>query len=47
MDIIECYALLFLLLNIINQIKFGCLSTHIIFSVLLEIPVIGRVFMLW
>ena len=47
MDIVEVYALFFLALNIINQIKFGCLSTHIIFSVALEIPIIGRVFMLW
>lgn len=47
MDIIEIYALFFLILNLINQIKFGCLSTHIILSVALEIPVLGRVFMLW
>lgn len=47
MDIIETYALFFLILNLINQIKFGCLSTHIIFSVALEIPILGRVFMLW
>lgn len=47
MDIIETYALFFLILNLVNQIKFGCLSTHIIFSLALEIPILGRVFMLW
>jgi hypothetical protein len=47
MDIIECYAALFLLLNIVNQIKFGRLSTHILFSIMLEIPILGRVFRLW
>jgi len=47
MDLIECYALFFLFLNLVNQVRFGCLSTHIIFSLALEIPIIGRVFMLW
>ncbi len=47
MDLIESYTLFFLILNIANQIKFGCLYTHVFFSVALEIPIIGRVFMLW
>lgn len=47
MDIIEGYALFFLVLNLINQVKLGYLSTHIIFSIALEIPILGRVFMLW
>ena len=47
MDYIEAYALFFLILNVINQVKFGCLYTHIIFSLALEIPIIGRVFMMW
>ena len=47
MDFVETYALFFLFLNLINQIRFGCLSTHIIFSIALEIPILGRVFMFW
>ncbi len=47
MDFIRFYALLFLVLNILNMIRNGYLSTHIIFSVALEIPIIGRIFMLW
>ncbi len=47
MDLIEAYVLFFLISNVINQIRFGYLSTHIIFSVALEIPILGRVFMLW
>ena len=47
MDLIEIYALFFLILNLVNQIKYVHLSTHIIFSIALEIPIIGRVFMLW
>lgn len=47
MDLIEIYALFFLLLNIVNQIKLGYLSTHIFISIALEIPILGRVFMLW
>ncbi len=47
MDLVEIYALIFLILNIINQVKSGYLSTHIIFSVALEIPILGRVFMFW
>ena len=47
MDFIKFYALLFLCLNIINMIRRGHLSTHIIFSVALEIPIIGRIFMWW
>ncbi len=47
MDFIEGYALFFLVLNLINQIRFKCLSTHIICSIILEIPILGRVFMLW
>ena len=47
MDLIEAYTIIFLLLNIVNQVRFGCLYTHVIFSVALEIPIIGRVFMLW
>ncbi len=47
MDFIEGYALFFLVLNLYNQLRFGCLSTHIIFSIILEIPILGRVFMLW
>ena len=47
MDFVEFYALVFLLLNIINMIKFRKLLTHIIFSIALEIPILGRVFMLW
>ena len=47
MDLIEAYVLFFLISNVINQIRFGYLSTHIIFSEALEIPILGRVFMLW
>lgn len=47
MDFIEFYLLIFLILNVINMIEKGCLSTHIIFSVALEIPILGRVFMWW
>lgn len=47
MDVVEIYTLFFLFLNLVNQIRFGCLSTHIICSILLEIPILGRVFMLW
>ena len=47
MDIIEIYVLAFLLLKIANMIKYGCLSTHILLSVVIEIPIIGRVFRLW
>ncbi len=47
MDLIEIYALFFLLLNIVNQIKLGHLSTHILISIALEIPILGRVFMFW
>ena len=47
MDFIRFYALLFLVLNILNMIRNGYLSTHIIFSVALEIPIIGRIFMWW
>ncbi len=47
MDFIRFYALMFLVLNILNMIRSGYLSTHIIFSVALEIPIIGRIFMWW
>lgn len=47
MDLIETYTLFFLILNVVNQARFGCLYTHIFLSVALEIPIIGRVFMLW
>ena len=47
MDLIEAYTVFFLVLNVINQVKFGCLYTHIILSVALEIPIVGRVFMFW
>ena len=47
MDYIEIYAIFFLILNVANQIRFGCLYTHLIFSMALEIPILGRVFMIW
>lgn len=47
MDYIEIYAIFFLILNVVNQIRFGCLYTHLIFSIALEIPILGRVFMIW
>lgn len=47
MDFVEVYAVFFTILNVINQIKCGYLSTHIIFSIAIEIPILGRVFMLW
>lgn len=47
MDLIELYVIIFLILNLVNMIKSGYLSTHIILSIALEIPIIGRVFMLW
>ena len=47
MDIIEIYVLIFLLLKIANMIKYGCLYTHILLSIAIEIPIIGRVFRLW
>ncbi len=47
MDFIQFYVLLFLFLNMINMIRCGYLSTHIIFSLALEIPIVGRIFMWW
>ncbi len=47
MDFVEIYTLLFLALNLINQLKLGYLSTHIICSIAIEIPILGRVFMWW
>lgn len=47
MDFIQFYIMLFLVLNLLNMIRNHKLSTHIIFSVALEIPIIGRIFMWW
>ncbi len=47
MDFIEAYTAFFLILNITNQIKKGNLYTHVFFSVIIEIPILGRIFMLW
>ena len=47
MDFIEAYATFFLILNIANQVKKGNLYTYIFLSLILEIPILGRVFMFW
>lgn len=47
MDLVKLYIILFLILNLLNMIRNGYLSTHIIFSLALEIPILGRVFMWW
>lgn len=47
MDFVKFYILIFLILNLLNMIRNGYLSTHIIFSLALEIPIVGRIFLWW